>query len=149
MERLVLGDISDGALSSVRDGSLSQLGYTNKERKLYNIRARQTHERAWPPDPAPHVRAKLTSRRPRSSKRVGCRIGRNMAVPPGTPSILMDITIMKVGCPILQAILGGNSRVPKHVDSDRWFMDPTDNMKLYYITSEQEDALIRKLGGVP
>ncbi len=66
-------------------------------------------------------------------------------LPLGVVKILFDISEMKVGCPILQAAMGGDLHVSNHFPAEKWLIEPTENLKLYEITPEQFKKLKEKV----
>ncbi len=51
---------------------------------------------------------------------------------------LADLEKKMIGCVLLQAAFGGNSSIVHQVNTDKWFLAPTDNMKLYRIPRDKE-----------
>ena len=56
----------------------------------------------------------------------------------GPTTILVDIEEKKVGCVILQAALGGNRNIAMNIKTERWFLAPTKNMKVYTLKNKEE-----------
>lgn len=66
-------------------------------------------------------------------------------VPPNNIQILFNIKTMKIGCPLLQAALGGNKNICHSVDPEYWQIDPSPDLKLYNITEDQLKTLLGRL----
>lgn len=60
-------------------------------------------------------------------------------------NVLYDLSIMKIGCPILQAALGGSREIANLFPAEYWFIEPTAQMRLYPIrTNKEVKALLKK-----
>lgn len=55
--------------------------------------------------------------------------------------ILYDVTLRKIGCVLLQASTGGDTRAPQDFPTEDWFLAPTPNMRLYETSESQYEAL--------
>jgi len=64
----------------------------------------------------------------------------------GKGKIAFDISLMKVGCPLLQATLGGNIDISMF-PSEGWIIAPTKNLKVYEVNGEQLDILLERVKG--
>ncbi len=56
--------------------------------------------------------------------------------------IAFDATLMRPGCVLIQAALGGDSTVAHLFPLDSWLLAPTDDMKVYETTPEQAERLV-------
>ena len=66
--------------------------------------------------------------------------------------VVFDTKLMKVGCVLLQAMMGGLStdELHRHFDPKHWFVTPTPDMALYAISQEELKLLgqtVRRLHG--
>ncbi len=60
--------------------------------------------------------------------------------------VAFDIEEMRIGCPLLQAAMGGDSRLLARVSTDTWALTPTPDLLLRPIWSEaHEDLLVSAL----
>jgi hypothetical protein len=59
--------------------------------------------------------------------------------------LAFDIKRMKVGCPIIQAAMGGTPRMAREFDTAHWLTHPTDDIRVYEITEEQFKQLLKKV----
>jgi hypothetical protein len=57
--------------------------------------------------------------------------------------ILYDIHLMKVGCALLQAIHHCPNTIVHLFPPNTWFLAPTPDMKVYTITEEQLNQLVK------
>ena len=58
-------------------------------------------------------------------------------------TIAYDCKLIRPGCAILQAILGGSPGIANKFSSESWLVHPTPDMKVYQVTDEQLKNLIR------
>lgn len=56
--------------------------------------------------------------------------------------VALDIELLQVGCPLLQAAMGGSSRMLDLVPIESWLLYPTDNLKVYRIGSLYMEKLV-------
>lgn len=57
---------------------------------------------------------------------------------------LFDLELKKVGCVLLQAVMGGDSSIPQRIDTKHWLLHPTDDMKLYKIPNDKIKEIIKR-----
>jgi len=60
----------------------------------------------------------------------------------GPTKLLVDKEEMKVGCVILQSMCGGDRNIAMSINTNRWFTEPTKNMKLYTIQEDEIEDVI-------
>lgn len=56
--------------------------------------------------------------------------------------VALDVEEMLVGCPLLQAAMGGDSRLLSLVSVETWTMTQTENLCLYRIFSKYHEDLV-------
>ena len=56
--------------------------------------------------------------------------------------IVFDIELMKPGCVLLQASLGGEPELAHRFSTSDWLLFPTPGLKLYEINEEQLNKLV-------
>ena len=59
--------------------------------------------------------------------------------------IAFDVELMRPGCVILQAALGGDRFLAHRFPTESWLLAPTPNLKVYEVTEEQVPLLIAKV----
>ncbi len=59
--------------------------------------------------------------------------------------IAFDIDVMKPGCPLIQAAMGGSPGIANHFSAEDWQIAPTPGMAVYEVTPEQLIQLIEKV----
>jgi len=60
--------------------------------------------------------------------------------------VAADLELMQVGCPLLQAALGGSTRVLDLVPVESWLTYPTPKLQLYVVAAEwQLNFLVDRL----
>ena len=59
--------------------------------------------------------------------------------------IAFDIKRMRPGCVLLAAALGADPEAAHPFNSKHWLLEPTPDMKVYNITSEQLKELVEKV----
>ena len=57
--------------------------------------------------------------------------------------IAFDIELMKPGCVLLQASLGGDPQLASRFDTRHWLLYPTPNLRVYEVTEEQLNQLVQ------
>ena len=61
-------------------------------------------------------------------------------------SVAVDLEEMRIGCPLLQAAMGGDSRLLARVSVDAWTLAPSPDLKLRSVWSQaHEDLLVKAL----
>lgn len=61
---------------------------------------------------------------------------------------LMDLTVKKVGCVLLQAAYGCDRDLALKINTDRWFLAPTEHMIIYKIKKSDIPGLINKFNNL-
>ena len=61
--------------------------------------------------------------------------------------IAYDIKLLRPGCTLLQAAMGGDPLIAHEFDTEDWLLAPTEDMRMYEITKEQLKILVKKTGG--
>jgi hypothetical protein len=56
--------------------------------------------------------------------------------------IAYDAKLMRPGCVLIQAAMGGDPALTRRFDSDTWLVDMTPDMKRYRVTPAQAERLI-------
>lgn len=59
--------------------------------------------------------------------------------------IAFDLTLMRPGCVLIQAVMGCDSEMAHHFDTKDWLLAPTPNMKVYPLTKDQIPFLVKKV----
>ncbi len=59
--------------------------------------------------------------------------------------IAFDIELMRPGCALIQAAMGGTQGIANHFDADKWLIAPTTSMKLYEVNEYQLVQLVQKV----
>lgn len=57
--------------------------------------------------------------------------------------IAYDTVLKRPGCVLIQAALGGDSRLASEFETKYWLLAPTDNMAVFEVTPEQMKKLIK------
>jgi hypothetical protein len=57
-----------------------------------------------------------------------------------------DIKLMRPGCVLLAAAMGGDPDLAKKFPSETWLLAPTPDLKVYNITEAEFDSLLAKVG---
>ena len=57
--------------------------------------------------------------------------------------IAYDIILMRPGCAILQAALGGSPEIKTLFPTETWLQAPTEDMKVYEVSQEQLKQLVK------
>lgn len=58
--------------------------------------------------------------------------------------IAYDVKLMKPGCAIVQAALGGDSVACNAFDAQDWVTHLTDDMRVYEVNTDQLEVLVAK-----
>jgi hypothetical protein len=58
--------------------------------------------------------------------------------------VAADLDEMRIGCPLLQIAMGGDSRLLARVSVDTWALAPSPDLKLHPIWSQAHEALFVK-----
>jgi hypothetical protein len=53
-----------------------------------------------------------------------------------------DVKKRKVGCVLLQAVMGGDPDIAKRIDNKHWLLAPTPDLKVYEISPAQVEQLV-------
>ncbi len=61
---------------------------------------------------------------------------------------LMDLTVKKVGCVLLQAAYGCDRNMVHLINTDRWFLAPTEHMSIYKIKKSDIPGIINKFNNL-
>lgn len=56
--------------------------------------------------------------------------------------IAFDVKLRRPACAILQAVYGGDEHALARFDADTWLVNPTPDIKLYEVTTEQLKQLV-------
>lgn len=56
--------------------------------------------------------------------------------------IAYDLKQRKIGCVLLQAVMGGDPVVAQKIPNEDWIFTPSPNLKLYRITGVQAEELV-------
>ena len=59
--------------------------------------------------------------------------------------IAFDIELMKPGCALLQAAMGGTEGIANYFDSRDWIIAPTKGMKIYEVDKAQLLQIVEKV----
>ena len=59
--------------------------------------------------------------------------------------IAFDIELMRPGCALIQAAMGGTQGIANHFDAEQWLIVPTLDMKLYEVNEYQLVQLVQKV----
>lgn len=59
-----------------------------------------------------------------------------------TYRLAFDMELMLVGCPLIQAAMGGDSSIPGLMPDTAWALAPTPDMKVYEI---EDDVQLRQI----
>lgn len=57
--------------------------------------------------------------------------------------LVYDVKLKRPGCAILQAVFGGDQHLAGRFPSETWLTDITPDLKLYEVTEEQLEWLIK------
>lgn len=52
--------------------------------------------------------------------------------------LAFDMELMRVGCPIVQAAMGGDTTIPGRMPDTAWVLAPTPDMKVYEIEDDEQ-----------
>jgi hypothetical protein len=63
--------------------------------------------------------------------------------------VVYDIKLRKVGCVLLQAAMGGDPEIAKRIPNEDWLINTTPDLRLYNITPEEVEQLVRMHNGLP
>lgn len=58
------------------------------------------------------------------------------------PLLAYDCTLKKVGCVLLQAVLGGDGRLAMELGSENWLFAQTADLKVYRLSQEDAEDLV-------
>lgn len=61
--------------------------------------------------------------------------------------LVFDINLMRPGCALLQAAMGGDEGVANRFHAEAWLLAPTPAMKAYEVTPEQYDKIVKFVNG--
>ena len=59
------------------------------------------------------------------------------------PRLVYDLKLMRPGCALLQAALGGDGGIANKFPSEHWLLAPTPDLKLYNISDQELEDCIR------
>lgn len=63
------------------------------------------------------------------------------------PRLAYDLTLKKVGCVLLQAVYGGDSRIAHRIGNEHWLFAPTADLRVYELTDDQVEQLVKMHNG--
>lgn len=63
--------------------------------------------------------------------------------------IVFDTQLMRPGCVMLAAVMGGDTRAAMLFDSERWLLSPTPNMAVFEISDEDLNWLAHRVNQPP
>lgn len=61
---------------------------------------------------------------------------------------IMDLTVKKVGCVLLQAAYGCDRDLAHKINTDRWLLAPSENMRIYKIKKSDIPGIIKKFNNL-
>jgi hypothetical protein len=59
--------------------------------------------------------------------------------------LCFDLKLMRPGCVLLAAALGGDTELAKQFDSEKWLLAPTPDLKVYDINKDQFAELVKRI----
>jgi hypothetical protein len=59
-----------------------------------------------------------------------------------------DISQRKVGCVLLQVVMGGDPNLAKRIPNEYWLTSPTPGLTVYRLTEDEAEQLVRYHGGL-
>jgi len=62
-----------------------------------------------------------------------------------TRKIAFDCNLIRPGCVLLQAALGGESSLAQRFPTESWLLSPTPDLQVYEATDEQIEMLVEKV----
>lgn len=60
--------------------------------------------------------------------------------------LCFDIKLMRPGCVLLAAAMGGDPELAKQFPSEKWILSPTPDLKVYEISSEEFKKVLDFVG---
>lgn len=61
--------------------------------------------------------------------------------------IAYDIKLLRPGCALLQAAMGGDPLIAYEFDTEHWLLAPTEDIRVYEVTRGQLKILVKKTEG--
>jgi hypothetical protein len=63
------------------------------------------------------------------------------------PKLAYDLKLRKVGCVILQAVMGGDRNIAHRIGTEHWLTSLTPDLRVYQMTDEEVEQLVKLHGG--